>query len=70
MAHAMDDPTLEALSARLRVMLGKEPVAHVRVRPELLGGVVIRAGDTIYDGSLRRRLSSMRRRLLAAELPG
>ena len=69
-ARAIDDATLAALSARLGVVLGKEPVAHVRVKPELLGGVVVRTGDTIYDGSVRRRLSNMRRRLLTAEMPG
>jgi F-type H+-transporting ATPase subunit delta len=68
-ARAIDDATLNALTARLGVMLGKQPVPSVRVKPELLGGVVVRAGDTIYDGSLRRRLSTMRRRLMAAELP-
>ena len=30
------------------------PDPHLRVKPEILGGAVIRAGDTIYDGSLRR----------------
>jgi F0F1-type ATP synthase delta subunit len=39
------------------------------VKPQILGGVVVRAGDTIYDGSLRRRLDRMRRRLLAAGAP-
>lgn len=69
-ARAIDDATLEAVTARLGVLLGKKPVPAVRVKPELLGGVVIRTGDTIYDGSLRRRLLSMRHRLMAAELPG
>jgi F0F1-type ATP synthase delta subunit len=40
----------------------------VRVVPELLGGVVFRSGDTVYDGSVRRRLDQMKRRLLAAEV--
>jgi len=61
---------MDALTARLGAMLEKQVVPTVRVDPELLGGVVVRTGDTIYDGSLRRRLSSMRRQLLTAELPG
>ena len=48
---------------------GKEAIPHVRVKPEILGGLVVRTGDTIYDGSVRRRLDSMRRRLLEARIP-
>lgn len=69
LARAIDDATLEALTARLGDLLGKEVVPTVRVKPELLGGVVIRTGDTMYDGSLRRRLARMRRSLLVADLP-
>jgi F-type H+-transporting ATPase subunit delta len=69
-AREIDEETIEALSAKLSTLLGKRAVPHVRVKPELLGGVLIRAGDTIYDGSLRRRLYDMRRRMMAAELPG
>jgi len=68
-ARSITDRTLETLQQGLSELLGKTVMPHVRVRPELLGGVVVRAGDTIYDGSLRRRLSGMRRRLLAADLP-
>jgi F0F1-type ATP synthase delta subunit len=31
----------------------------------LLGGVLVRVGDTIYDGSLRNRLNGLRERLTA-----
>ena len=50
-------------------LLGKTAIPHMRVKPEILGGLVVRTGDTIYDGSLRRRLEQMRRQLLAARLP-
>ena len=68
-ARRYDDEQVEALARSLSEMLGKRAVPHVRVRPEILGGIVIRAGDTIYDGSLRRKMAGMRRRLLAAALP-
>jgi F-type H+-transporting ATPase subunit delta len=35
------------------------------VEPALLGGAVVRIGDTIYDGSLRNRLNDLRARLAA-----
>ena len=67
-ARALDEQWLAAITQRLTALLGKTAIPHVRVKPEILGGVVVRAGDTIYDGSLRRRLEGMRRQLLAAEL--
>lgn len=68
-ARPVDDATLELLTRRLSALLGVQAVPHVRVRPEILGGVVVRSGDTIYDGSVRRQLDGMRRQLLKAKLP-
>lgn len=45
---------------RLRQSLGREPVLRVEVDPELIGGVVIRIGDTVYDGSIARQLVRLR----------
>lgn len=68
-ARPLDDPTRRVITDRLSTVLGKEAIPHVRVQPEILGGLVVRTGDTIYDGSVRRRLEGMRRRLLTANLP-
>jgi F-type H+-transporting ATPase subunit delta len=67
-ARAMDEGTTAMVAERLTEVLGKDAIPHVRVKPEILGGIVVRTGDTIYDGSLRRRLEGMRRRMLSAEL--
>lgn len=67
-ARPMNDETTQLVSQRLSKLLGKDAIPHVRVKPEILGGVVVRTGDTIYDGSVRRRLAGMRRRLLGAQL--
>lgn len=68
-ARALEGPVLERLTEALSELLGKTAVPHVRIRPEVLGGVMVRAGDQIYDGTLRRRLDRMRRQLLSAALP-
>ncbi|MEQ9397558.1 MAG: ATP synthase F1 subunit delta [Longimicrobiales bacterium] len=68
-ARPMDDTTKDLVARRLTALLGKTAIPHVRVRPEVLGGMIVRAGDTIYDGSVRRHLEDMRRQLLRAELP-
>jgi F-type H+-transporting ATPase subunit delta len=67
-ARPMDEEEMDGVRKRLSAILGKEAIPHVRVRPELVGGIVFRSGDTIFDGSVRRRLQGMRRRLLAADV--
>lgn len=68
-ARPVDDTTRKMITEKLSAVLGKEAIPHIRVQPEILGGLVVRTHDTIYDGSVRRRLEGMRRRLLRAELP-
>ena len=52
---------------RLGKVLGKEVRAHFRPDPRILGGVIVRVGDRVYDGSLKRRLNLLRRRMLTGE---
>ena len=52
---------------RLTRAIGKEVRAHFRADRGILGGVVVRVGDRIYDGSVRRKLAALRRRLLGGE---
>jgi F-type H+-transporting ATPase subunit delta len=46
-------------------MTGKQVRCEFQVDPNLLGGVSVRIGSTIYDGSVRGQLESLRRRLAA-----
>ncbi len=68
-ARQLDDGAVAELARRLTGILGKEAILHVQVRPQVLGGVVVRTGHTIYDGSLRRRLEDLRQQMLTAKLP-
>ncbi len=68
-ARPLDDAAKTMVAQRLSASLGKEAIPHVQVDPDILGGIVVRTGDTIFDGSVRRRLDGMRRRLLEADLP-
>jgi F-type H+-transporting ATPase subunit delta len=54
------------ISRRLSVALGKTVVAHLTVNPGILGGLVVRIGDTVMDGSVRRRLGALRTALASA----
>jgi len=45
--------------------LGKQVITVFGVDPQILGGAVVRVGERVYDGSVRRRLTRLRRQLLA-----
>jgi len=51
------------LTASLAKMYGRPVSVHVTVRPDLGGGVRVRVGDEVIDGSVAGRLDALRRRL-------
>jgi len=53
------------LQQTLERLTGRKIQAKYSLDPALLGGAVVRIGDTIYDGSVRNRLNQMRARLAA-----
>ncbi|HTL05306.1 MAG TPA: ATP synthase F1 subunit delta [Gemmatimonadales bacterium] len=59
------DPALQAqIVDALSKALGKEVLAGFAVEPEILGGAVVRVGERMLDGSVRRKLKQLRRQLL------
>lgn len=60
-AYPLDKAQCEALMVALKKRLGKNVNLSTREDPELLGGVVIHAGDLVIDGSLKGRLGQMAR---------
>ena len=64
LARPAEDRDREVVTAQLSRALGKTVVPHFHVNPEVLGGVVVRVGDTVLDGSVRRRLATLRARML------
>lgn len=56
--------TLSKLGTRLRGMLALEPVLEPKVDPDLIGGVLLRVGDTVYDGSVATRLAQVREQMI------
>ena len=51
------------MASTLERLTRKRVEAKFSLEPELLGGAVVRVGDTVYDGSLRSRLNELRARL-------
>lgn len=68
-SHAPDDALQAEIGNSLADRLGKTVIPTFTVDPELLGGIVVRVGDQILDGSVRTRAAQLRRRLLAVDLP-
>lgn len=50
----------QAVARRMEEVLGKQVVITPTVDPEIIGGVVVRVGDTVYDGSVRNQLNQVR----------
>ena len=64
LARDPDKSLKDIVRRRLGAVLTKDVIPHYRADPEILGGVIVRVGDRIYDGSLRRRMIALRRRML------
>jgi F-type H+-transporting ATPase subunit delta len=54
----------DRLRDTLRQRLQREPLLESQVEPALLGGLVVRVGDHLWDGSLRARLQAIRNQLI------
>jgi F-type H+-transporting ATPase subunit delta len=64
-AREPSEPEQDALARQLTRLLGKKVVPHISLNPAILGGVIVKVGDTVMDGSVRRRLATLRQRMLA-----
>ncbi len=64
LAREPDRALQDLIELRLSDILKKQVIPHYRTDPEILGGMVIRVGDRIMDGSVRRRMVALRRKLL------
>ena len=62
-ATAVDDAQERDISARLAKATGKSIKMSTKVEPAILGGMIIRMGDQLIDGSVRTNLEGLRRSL-------
>src|SRR5687768_3124583 len=64
-ARELTEPQRTALNAQLERLSGKRIRPQYAVDGELIGGVVARIGSTVYNGSVRGQLESLKHRLSA-----
>lgn len=64
-AREPDEKTRKLIADRLSKVFNKTVVPHVSVDPRILGGVVVRVGDTVMDGSVRRKLGALKHRMMS-----
>lgn len=66
LAREADRALQTTVRDKLGRVLGKEVIPHFRSDPAILGGLIVRVGDRIMDGSLRRKIVALRQKLLSA----
>ncbi|MEX0745508.1 MAG: ATP synthase F1 subunit delta [Phycisphaeraceae bacterium] len=65
-AQRLDDASAEAVAASVGKSLGKEVVLHQYVDAELIGGLKLRFGDRVIDGSVATQLRLLRQKMIDA----
>jgi F-type H+-transporting ATPase subunit delta len=57
---------LDSIRSRIGAILGKEPVLYTYADPAMIGGLKLRIGDQLIDGSVASRLRRIKHSLLAS----
>ena len=63
-AGDLPDSYFQELTATLKQVTGKDVVVVKKTDPSLIGGVVTRIGDQVFDGSVKHQLTELKEQLL------
>lgn len=58
-AHALDDQQVAALKMKLKARVGRDVAVNLKTDPAILGGLIVRIGSQMIDGSIRTRLNTL-----------
>jgi len=68
-AVPLTEDVMEKIKERLKAVTGKkEVILEVEERPELIGGIITKIGDVIYDGSVRTQLNILKENIRRGEV--
>ena len=59
-AEPLSEAHVAALKAALKGSLGKDVALDTRVDPSLIGGLIVRVGSRMIDGSIKTKLNSLK----------
>jgi F-type H+-transporting ATPase subunit delta len=65
-AVELDEGTVRQIGDRISEQTGRRVDLSSRVEPDILGGIVVRVGNSVLDASVRNRLESLRRQVARA----
>jgi ATP synthase F1 delta subunit len=57
----LDQATVDGLARQIGERAGRKVTLATRVDPDILGGLIVRVGNSILDASIRNRLEQLRR---------
>ena len=64
-AVAMEKPQEKALTAKLEAITGKHIQLKTHIDKSIIGGVVVKMGDKLIDGSVTSKIKSLGKQLMA-----
>jgi F-type H+-transporting ATPase subunit delta len=67
-AEPIDADAEQAIVQEIRNRLNLQPIVDKQVRPELIGGMVLRIGDKVYDGSIATQLARLREQMVTRSI--
>ncbi len=67
-ATELDEETQKALAEALSKKIGREVVLQIVKDPEVLGGVMVRVGDLVLDGTIRAQLEKFKESIIRGEV--
>jgi F-type H+-transporting ATPase subunit delta len=63
-SYPLDLDVIQEIKSKLESKLHKKINLYLELDPDLLGGIQIRVGNTVFDGSVRRRLDELKKKLM------
>lgn len=60
------DADRQMIAQQLSRAFAKTVIPHLSVNPDILGGVIVKVGDRVMDGSVRKRLKTLKSRIVSA----
>ncbi len=58
-AHGLSDAQVNAIKAKLKARVGRDVAVTMKTDPAILGGLIVKIGSQLIDGSIRTKLNTL-----------